>query len=195
MNTNARFTLLVGLFSAGLLAFTTTGASGVDNPAAAPALSDMEIAHIAYTANITDIRYAHLALAISENPDVHAFAETMIRDHTAVNEKALALLQQLQATPQDNPTSQKMIKDAAKIRKELMALEGPAFDRRYAANELAYHQFVNEAVETQFIPAVQNAQFKDLLKSALRTFKVHEQHAEQMVQKVNMSTMDHMDSK
>jgi len=189
MKTKTIFTLLSSMVLAGLLAFITTGANSVDEPSAATALSDMEIAHIAYTAGTIDIRYAHLALAISENPDVRTFAETMIRDHTAVNEKAVALLQKLGATPHDNPTSQKLVNDAAEIRRELMELDGAAFDRRYAANELAYHQFVNAAVEDQFIPAVQNAEFKRLLKSALRTFKVHEQHAEQMVHTVNMDRM------
>ena len=56
------------------------------------AMNDLEIAHAAYTAGGLDIRYAHLALALSENEAVHAFARTMIRDHTAVNEAAGALI-------------------------------------------------------------------------------------------------------
>ncbi|HMB89565.1 MAG TPA: DUF4142 domain-containing protein [Rhodothermales bacterium] len=189
MNTKTRLSLFSSLLLIGLLALITTGTDLGDEPPTATAPNDMEIAHIAYTAGILDIRYAHLALAISENPDVQAFAETMIRDHTAVNEKAVALLQQLKATPQDNPTSQKLIQDAAKIRKELMALEGATFDKRYAANELAYHQFVNQTVENQFIPAVRNPQFKSLLASALRTFKVHEQHAEKLNSSLNQGEM------
>ena len=185
MTTKAPFTLLLSLLVVGLVAFATTGARSVDEPSPTPQLSDMEIAHIAYTAGVLDIRYAHLALAVSENPDVQAFAETMIRDHGAINDKAVALLEELGATPQDNPTSQKLVEEAAQIRKELMTLEGAAFDKRYAANELAYHQFVNTALETQFIPNAQNAQFKNLLESALQTFKVHEGHAEAMNRKLN----------
>ena len=68
--------------------------------AASPAdLDDLEIAHVAYSADSIDIRYAHLAMAISKNPAVHAFARTMIRDHTAVNEQALALLVRLGVDP------------------------------------------------------------------------------------------------
>ena len=70
--------------------------------AATPAdLNDLEIAHVAYTADSIDIRYAHLALAISKNPAVREFAETMIRDHSAVNEQALALVAKLKVSPQD----------------------------------------------------------------------------------------------
>ena len=65
-------------------------------------LNDLEIAHVAYTADNIDIRYAYLALALSDNPAIKEFANTMIRDHTIVNEKALALLAKLEANPQDN---------------------------------------------------------------------------------------------
>ena len=58
-------------------------------------LNDLEIAHVAYTADSIDIRYAHLALAISTDPVIHEFAKTMIRDHEAVNEQALALVAKL----------------------------------------------------------------------------------------------------
>ena len=56
-------------------------------------INDLQIAHTAYTAGAIDIRYAHLALALSDNPEVRQFAELMIRDHTAVNKKALALVE------------------------------------------------------------------------------------------------------
>ncbi|WP_299194040.1 DUF4142 domain-containing protein [uncultured Erythrobacter sp.] len=155
----------------------------VASPAAADeGPSDMEIAHIAYTAGNLDIRYAHLALAISENPEVRQFAELMIRDHNAVNEQALALLSRLGATPVDNATSRQLADAARDKREELASLDGAEFDRAYAANELGYHQFVNTTVETAFIPAVDNDEFRSLLGAALQVFKVHEQHAEQMVE-------------
>jgi putative membrane protein len=147
-------------------------------------LNDLQIAHTAYTAGAIDIRYAHLALALSDNPEVRQFAELMIRDHTAVNNKALALVQKLQITPQDNPTSQQLTEQATKIRTELSQLRGDAFAKRYAANELGYHQTVNNVVENTFIPQAQNTELKALLTAALQTFKVHEGHAETMNKKV-----------
>ncbi len=35
----------------------------------------------------------------------------MVRDHQAVNDKALALVKKLHVTPQDNPTSQGLTKE------------------------------------------------------------------------------------
>lgn len=182
MNTNVKsFTRskLVGIvFTACALAF------GFAKVQAENKFNDLEIAHIAYTASAIDIRYAHLALALSENPEVRKFAELMIQDHTAVNKKALALVQKLEITPQDNAMSQQLNEQASNIRNELSQLRGEAFDQRYAANELTYHQTVNQVVETQFIPNAKNAELKALLVSALQTFKAHEHHAEMMNKKV-----------
>ena len=149
-----------------------------------PKLNDLEIAHIAYTAGSIDIRYAHLALALSEDQEVRNFAELMIRDHTAVNNKALALVQKLQITPQDNAMSQQLNQQAKQIREELSQLRGKELAKRYAANELGYHQTVNNVVEHTFIPNAQNPELKALLTAALQTFKVHEGHAAQMNEKV-----------
>jgi len=113
-----------------------------------------------------------------------------VRDHTAVNNKALALVSKLQITPQDNATSQQLSGRAAGIRHDLSGLRADAFDKRYAANELEYHKFVNNAVENAFIPNAKNAELKALLTSALQTFKVHEGHASSMNQKVMASSMD-----
>lgn len=150
--------------------------------AASPAdLNDLEIAHVAYTADNADIRYAHLALAISKNPKIHEFARTMIRDHSAVNDQALALLQKLKAQPQDNFFSKQLNENADKLVAELSKLTGKAFDRRYAENEHSYHQAVNELVEKTFIPNIENPEVKALFKDALAIFKAHEMHAAEMV--------------
>ena len=144
-------------------------------------MTDLEYAHIAYTADNIDIRYAHLALALSVNPDIHAFAQTMIRDHEAVNAAALELLDKLGATAQDNAVSQTLKKNAEEIIGSLVKLRGAEFDAAYAANELAYHQAVNDLVENTMIPNIDNAEVRALFQQGLEIFKAHEGHAEMMV--------------
>lgn len=163
-------------FAFGLVAAATAFGAQADEP-----MNNLEIAHAAYTAGELDIRYAHLALAISEDDAVREFVRTMIRDHSAVNEAAGALIAELNVTPQDNPLSRALVEGAAAKRAELMALNGHAFDCAYATNELGYHQIVNETVAESFIPAVTVAPLKNLLEDALVTFRAHEQHAEHMV--------------
>lgn len=147
-------------------------------------LNDLEIAHVAYVADTIDIRYAHLALAISQTPAIHDFARTMIRDHTAVNEQALALLARLNAEAQDNGLSRSLAEGAEKKIDELSRLRGAAFDVAYAENELAYHQAVNDLVENAFIPNIDNAEVKALFEAGLKIFKAHQDHATMMVEAV-----------
>lgn len=168
------------LAAATTLALTAGCASAGDR-----AMSDLEIAHTAYTAGDIDIRYAHLALAVSDDDRVREFAETMIRDHSAVNDAAVALLEELDATPVDNDLSRALVDGAAEKRAELRQLDGRAFDCAYAANELGYHQLVNRTVEQEFIPNATVPELKALLSDALVTFKVHEGHAGHMVDSLN----------
>lgn len=144
-------------------------------------LNDLQIAHVAYTADNIDIRYAHLALAISSNPKIRDFAETMIRDHSAVNSQALALLKKLNVQPSDNFLSRQLTANAENLITEMSQLRGTAFDKRYAENEYGYHQAVNGLVEKTFIPNIENTEVKVLFQKALRIFKAHEDHARNMV--------------
>lgn len=152
-------------------------------PAAADAdPTDPQIAHIAYTAGQLDIEAGRLALEKSADADVRAFAEAMVRDHTAVNEQALALVGRLGVTPEENPTSAALTEQARATRARLAALEGEAFDQAYIASEVAFHRTVNDALRTTLIPGADNAELKALLESGLGLFEAHQGHAEQLAQ-------------
>ncbi len=163
---------------------TGTAAAVAPDPSTSSDLNDLEMAHVAVTANNTDIKYAHLALALSDNPEIREFAETMIRDHTAVNEQVAALAKRLGVTAQDNEVSRELRANARRITNELSRLRGAEFDRRYAANEAAYHQSVNGLVAEQFIPNIDNPQVKQAFEGALEIFLVHQEHAEKLDRKL-----------
>ena len=148
--------------------------------AQAAKLNDAQIAHIAYTAGAIDVAAGKQALARSKDKAVRDFASEMVRDHTAVNEQALALVKRLNVTPQDNATSQALSKDAAAKLASYAKLEGKAFDKAYVANEVAYHKTVNGALKTQLIPGAQNAELKSLLQTGLKLFTEHQTHAEHL---------------
>jgi len=151
-------------------------------PAAQP--SDPQIAHIAYTAGQLDIEAADQALAKSTNAEVRAFAETMKRDHAAVNEQAMALVKKLNVTPEANATSTALTEAAARERERLSGLSGMAFDKAYIDNEVAFHRTVNEALRGTLIPGARNAELKALLERGLALFQEHQAHAEQLARHV-----------
>ena len=138
--------------------------------------TDPQIAHIAYTAGNIDIAAAKQALAKSRNEAVRSF----VRDHAAVNEKALALVKKLKVTPQENPTSAALSKAADEKMAALGKLEGAAFDRAYVKNEVAYHATVNDALAKTLIPSADNAELKSLLETGLTLFREHQTHAEHL---------------
>jgi putative membrane protein len=163
-----------GLAAAILLAAPAAPSKAADKP------SDPQIAHIAYTAGDLDIKAAKIALEKSKSKDVRAFADNMVKDHTAVNDQALALVKKLNVTPEDNATSKSLSKEAADKRAELTKLSGAAFDKAYVDNEVAYHKTVNNALSTTLIPSASNAELKSFLQTGLKIFQGHEQHAEHL---------------
>jgi putative membrane protein len=163
---------------AGFVAAAAVAVAGVAMAADAP--NDAQIAHIAYTAGNIDVAAAKQALAKSHNKAVREFASEMVRDHEAVNDKALALVKKLKVTPEDNATSQALNKGAKDEMKKLAALNGSAFDKAYVANEVAFHKTVNGALKSTLIPSAKNAELKSLLETGLTLFGEHQMHAEHL---------------
>lgn len=142
--------------------------------------TDPQIAHIAYSAGTIDIAAGKQALARSHNKAVRSFAAEMVRDHSAVNDQALALVKKLHVTPEANPTSAGLSKQAEAALRRLSHLHGRSFDRAYAANEVAYHKTVNGALASTLIPSANNAELKSLLETGLKLFREHQHHAEHL---------------
>jgi putative membrane protein len=142
--------------------------------------TDPQIAHVAYTAGLLDVTAAEQALEKSTNPAVRAFAEEMVRDHKAVNDAAVALVTRLNVTPEANPISAGLSEQAAATHARLALLEGAEFDRAYVANEVAYHQAVNDALGAALIPGAHNPELKSLLETGLTLFREHQAHAEHL---------------
>lgn len=147
-------------------------------------LNDLEMAHVAVVASDIDIAYAHLALALSSDADVRAFAEMMILHHTAVNRQVADLAKRLGVQAQDNDMSRQLLAEAAQVKDRLSRLRGADFDRAYAENELRYHRTVNGVVETAFIPNIETPEVRQAFQAALATFKKHEARAEGLVRSV-----------
>ena len=147
--------------------------------------TDVQIAHIAYTADNMDIENAKQALAKSKNEAVRQFANRMIADHGLVNDQALALVKKLNVTPEDNPTSQSIKNAQDASRKRLASLSGAAFDKAYVDNEAAYHKTVDDAVRDTLIPSAQNAELKSLLENSLKIFIDHQHHAERLAKQLS----------
>lgn len=148
--------------------------------AAAPALTDPEIAHIAVTANGIDSSIAELALTRAQSEEVRSFAQTMVADHGGVNAQAVALAQQLGVTPEGNDVSSQLQQGAEQARADLESASGAEFDRAYMQREVEYHQAVLDALDGALIPNAQNAELKALLEGVRPAFVAHLERARQI---------------
>lgn len=176
-------TLQTGSLTALLIAFSAAGS--LQAQAAAPDLSDPEVAHVAVTANSIDIDAAKFAQTRTGNAEVKKFAALMITDHSAVNAQAVALAGKLGVTPKDNAVSQSLVAGAAKAHDALVPLKGKAFDRAYMEREVAYHQAVLDALDGLLIPTTENAELKKLLVAVRPAIAAHLEHAKMLSASLN----------
>jgi len=163
--------------TAALAAFTTVHAQ---TEAAAAPPNDAQIAQIVLTADSVDVDYGNLAVKKTKNAQVKAFAETMIRDHTSVNNQATALAKKLGMTPEASDTSNSLKSDGEKEMAKLKAMEGAEFDKAYIDNEVAYHESVIGALDKVLLPNAKNAELKGLLEAGRPIFVSHLNHAKEI---------------
>jgi len=146
-------------------------------PAQGTGPTDPQIAAIVVTANQVDIDAGRLGEAKAHAKDVKAFAEQMVKDHTAVNKSAVDLAQKLKVTPEESDTSKSLKKGGDENLANLKKLQGAEFDRAYVDHEVAYHQAVIDALDKTLIPNAKNAELKALLEKSRPAFVAHLEHA------------------
>lgn len=144
------------------------------------AVTDPQIAAIVVAANTVDIEFGKLARSKTRNEKVKQFADTMGKDHTAVNKSAADLVTKLGVTPEESETSRGLTASGEKTRARLGALSGEEFDGEYIANEVAYHKLVIDAVDKTLIPNAKNAELKAALVGVRPALVAHLEHAEQI---------------
>ena len=142
--------------------------------------NDAQIAAIVVAANTVDIDAGKLAESKTKNKEVRAFAQRMVADHSGVNKQAVALVQKLHVTPEENDTSKSLTQGGAAARDKLKALSGSAFDKAYVDNEVSYHQTVLDAIDKTLIPSASNAELKALLTKVRPAIAAHLEHAQHM---------------
>ena len=161
-------------------ALTAVNTANAVDKASASVPTDAQIAMMVVVADTVDVDYGKLALEKTSNQAVKQFAETMVRDHTAVNDKAIALAKKLGVTPEESDTSKSLKSNGEKELAKLKALTGAEFDKAYLDNEVSYHEAVIGLLDKTLIPNTKNAELKSLLESGRPIFVAHLAHAKML---------------
>lgn len=160
----------------GLIAAIVFQPSLVKAQAANSKLDDPTIVAIFDAANTLDMQTGALAEKMARSKDVHEFGEMMVRDHGAVRKQGRDLAASLKITPTP-PADFALATAHVEAMRKLSALKGRDFDRAYLQNEIAYHNAVIDAVTKTLLPAIQNAQLKDLVTKVAPAFVAHRDRA------------------
>jgi len=151
---------------------------------AAAKLDDPTIVAIFDAANTWDIQTGELAEKKGSTKEIRDFGAMLARDHKNVRQQGRDLAKKLGVTPTP-PKDFAMAKDHEAAMKKLEALKGKDFDKAFLAHEVAYHKAVIDAVTTTLLPALQNAEVKDLVTKVAPAFKAHEDAAQKLLNKIS----------
>lgn len=163
---------------AGVLGFmATTQAQTVK-----PKLDDPTIVAIFDAANTYDIETGSLAASKGRSKAVRDFGAMIARDHRSVRQQGRDLAKSLGVTPTP-PKDFALAKTHVEAMKSLRHLKGKAFDRAFLQHEVDFHNAVLDAVTNTLMPALQNAQVKDLVTKVAPAFVAHRDAAQNLLNK------------
>jgi putative membrane protein len=169
---------------------TTAGAmsdSGGMSSSTEGALTDANIVALLDEANVADSASGAYALRKATNPEVKAFAKSMMGDHHALRAQGQQLAQRLNVTPE--PPANDPLKPAAEA--EMTALKaapkGAQFDRTYIEQEVGIHKAVLDLAEKAH-DAAQNEELKKLIEQAKPVIEKHLDRAEEIQKKLGKPT-------
>ena len=162
------------------IAVAAVSTANAEDKTSASVPTDAQIAMIVVVADTVDVDYGKLAVKKASNQAVKEFAETMVRDHTAVNAQATDLAKKLGVIPEESDISKSLKSGGDKTMAQLMTLTGAAFDKAYVDNEVTYHEAVLGVLDKTLIPNTRNAELKSLLESARPIFVNHLEHAKKL---------------
>jgi len=105
----------------------------------APNLSDEEIADVMMAGNMGEILTNQVARTKAVRQEVREFADSMVTEHTAAQQRLQSRLRQLGITQRESPLSKQLRAEVNQIIAILRTLEGEAFDRAFMDAQVALH--------------------------------------------------------
>jgi putative membrane protein len=150
---------------------TTAASSTTSTPSSAVAAADRQFAMKAGQGGIAEVELGKLAQTNAENQQVKSFADRMVKDHSAANDK----LKQIASTNGIQlPT--KMDADSEKMLNKLKSLKGAQFDSEYMTHMVSDHK--KDIAEFEQEAKSGHAEFKQFASDTLPTLKEHLSQAE-----------------
>jgi putative membrane protein len=161
------------MFAAAAVLTLTMAATSASTSVGVPGqLDDATIVAIFDAANTADIETGELAGQKGSTKEIRDFGAMLARDHKQVRQQGRDLAKKLGVTPRP-PADSSSAKAHAKAMADLRAKSGAEFDKAFLAHEVAFHKAVIDAVTTTLLPAIKNAELKELVTKVAPAFQAH----------------------
>jgi putative membrane protein len=119
-------------------------------------------------ANQSEILPSQVALQKATSPDLKAYAQEMVTQHTALGDTMSGVARANGLAPADNPLAEGIRAQTAAATQRLQGLQGMDFDTAYAALMLQSHQAALSTLDEQLIPRARNAQLRTAMERDVR---------------------------
>lgn len=150
----------------------TPATLGAENNAIPDPLSDSEFVRLAKLANQAEINTSRMALEKTQDPEVRAFAQRMIDDHTRLGQRmeqvAAAVPNLGESTQGMDPLATDVV--MARLRQ---ARDGAEFDREYKIAQMQAHEWTIELFEEASSQDALNQGLKALADETLPSLRQH----------------------
>jgi putative membrane protein len=160
-------TLALGLSACG------TPYSPETKPVASSPLLAGEILQVVHTINNGEIKQAGLALQRSENPYVLYYAQLMVQDHMALNQRVAALAVNSGANMEESVLSRTFHTQSNDVLSRTAKMTGQDFNCAYLDQQVKQHAMSLKTVREQLLPSADSSQVKELLASAAPRLEQH----------------------
>lgn len=143
-------------------------------------LTDHQIAMVMRVLNLGEVRESEVAREKSGNSAVRDFAQMLINDHDAQNNKTEAELLRADINSEDTTLSRQLDATSGSETDRLRGLTGNALDRAYINRQVDAHQSALNLIDTQLMPNARKKVVKDQLTELRKLIETHLARAKQI---------------
>jgi len=119
-----------------------------------------DIAAVLNTVNTGEIELGKLALGHSSTTLARDYAQTMINEHSAAEERQSALFRSLNVAATDNALRGQLQQEARRTTMTLQGLAPGAFDQAYASSQVDMHGSVLRLIDETLLPSAEQAELR-----------------------------------
>lgn len=159
-----------------------TGACATTDMALAPgAWAESDVAGLMQTANEGEVMQGQAASSRATSAEVRAFAQMMVSDHTAANDRLRDVLSRNNMTATMNADASTLRDNAQRTVTALNTYSGTAFDRQYMQTQVDLHQWLLSSLDNSLIPSARTAELRTLLQTQRGSVATHLERARQIL--------------